>query len=127
MFPEGTRSRNGGLQPALPGAAMVALLADAPIVPIAVTGTEGIRIPGVFFRPFRGNRIHLELRFGEPFRLPPEMTDARHAEAASDYMMRRIAELLPESYRGAYGPGTEDSVVFARSEVRLSAPRRSTH
>ncbi len=126
MFPEGTRSKDGaGLQPALPGAAMVALLAGVPIVPIAVTGTEDIRIPGVFFRPFRRDRIRLDVRFGEPFRLPAEMTDARHAEAASDYMMRRIAELLPEAYRGAYGPGSEDKVVFARSEVRLTAPRRS--
>jgi 1-acyl-sn-glycerol-3-phosphate acyltransferase len=128
MFPEGTRSKDGaGLQPALPGAAMVALLAGAPIIPVAITGTENIRIPGVFFRPFRRDRIHLDVRFGEPFRLPAEMTDARHAEEASDFMMRRVAELLPESYRGAYGPGSEDRVVFARSEVRLTAPRRSTH
>ncbi len=43
MFPEATRSKTGGLQKAFPGAAMIALRNGAPIVPIAITGTEKIR------------------------------------------------------------------------------------
>lgn len=125
MFPEGTRGKAANMQPALPGAAMVALLADAQIVPVAITGTEHIRIPSVFFSWIRRPRVRLQVTFGEPFRLPEEMTDSRHAEAASDFMMRQVAALLPESYQGAYGPGSEGTVVFARSEGRLSAPRRA--
>jgi 1-acyl-sn-glycerol-3-phosphate acyltransferase len=126
MFPEGTRSRGAAsMQPALPGAAMVALLAESTIVPVAITGTEGIRIPGVFLGWLRRRRIRLHVTFGEPFRLREDMTDARHAEEASDFMMRRVATLLPEAYQGAYGPGSEGTLVFARSEERLSAPRRS--
>ena len=30
--------------------------------------------------------------------------------------MRRIAELLPERYRGAYGPGSEGEIVVARGQ-----------
>ena len=40
VFPEGTRAPERSLIPALPGSAMLALLGDAPVVPVAVTGTE---------------------------------------------------------------------------------------
>jgi 1-acyl-sn-glycerol-3-phosphate acyltransferase len=124
VFPEGTRSHKPGLQPALPGVAVVALLSGAPMVPVAVSGTADIHVPGVFLRWLKRRRPRLVVEFGEPFRLPEEMRDASHAEAASDFIMRRIAALLPEPYRGVYGPGTEGEVIFARQERPTSAPRR---
>ncbi len=114
MFPEGTRSRDAQLHPALPGAAMVALLADAPVVPVAITGTEEVRVPGTLLRPFRLNRLRIRVVFGEPFKLDFDGAESRHAEAATDRMMRAIAALLPPSYQGAYGPGSEGQIVFAR-------------
>jgi 1-acyl-sn-glycerol-3-phosphate acyltransferase len=114
MFPEGTRSKDAQLHPALPGAAMVALLADAPVVPVAITGTEQIRVPGVLFRWMKRDRLQITVTFGEPFSLEYEGAESRHAEAATDLIMRRIAALLPPSYQGAYGPGSEDRLVFAR-------------
>ena len=120
MFPEGTRSLDRCLHPALPGAAMAALLARAPIVPVAVTGTEHISFPGVFFLWLR-RRPHLVVEFGEPFELASDAADARNAEQATDLMMRRVAALLPEQYRGAYGAGSEGTLVFARQETRLTA------
>ena len=33
---------------------------------------------------------------------------------ATDFMMRQVAALLPEAYRGAYGAGSEGQVIFAR-------------
>jgi hypothetical protein len=42
--------------------------------------------------------------------------DTRGAEEATDLMMRRVATLLPERYRGAYGAGTEGRLVFARQD-----------
>ena len=117
MFPEGTRSRGGGMRPALPGAAMVALMSGAPIVPCAITGSEAIRFPDLLWAWTRGHRPRVTLDVGEPFTLPAELkADSAGAEAAIDYMMRRVADLLPESYRGAYGRGSEGSVVFARHE-----------
>lgn len=114
MFPEGTRSKDVRLHPALPGAAMVALLADAPVVPVAITGTEDIRLPGTLLRWMRRDRLRLRVEFGEPFALDHSGAEARHAEQATDTMMRRIAALLPADYQGAYGSGSEDQVVFAR-------------
>src|SRR5688572_19169588 len=125
IFPEGTRSISAKMQPALPGAAAVAVLSGAPLVPVAITGTEDVRLPGVFLRWLRRDRPPIRVEYGEPFALPAELIGASKAMEASDYIMRRVADLLPESYRGAYGAGTEGTIVFRRSEVRPVAPRRS--
>lgn len=124
IFPEGTRSPTGQLQPVLPGAAAVAVLSGAELVPVAITGTEQITVPGVFFAWLRGARPRITVEFGEPFTLPAELKQASKATEASDYIMRRVAALLPEQYRGAYGSGSEGNLVFRRSEVRPTAPRR---
>jgi 1-acyl-sn-glycerol-3-phosphate acyltransferase len=114
MFPEGTRSHGEGIQPALPGAAMVALLAKAPLIPVAITGTEDIDVPSVFFRWIVRRRPRVRVRFGEPFELGAEDANARNAEVSTDLMMRRVAELLPERYRGVYGEETAGTIVVAR-------------
>ena len=117
MFPEGTRSRGGGMRPALPGAAMIALMSGATIVPCAITGSEAIHFPDTLWAWARGRRPHVTLDVGEPFTLPAELkADSMGAEAAIDYMMRRVADLLPEAYRGAYGRHTAGQIVFARHE-----------
>ena len=117
MFPEGTRSLEGeGMKPAMPGAAMVALLAGVKVVPVAVTGTERIKIPGVLFLWLRRRRLTFRIVFGEPFELPSKTAEARQAEEATDFMMRRVAALLPQSYQGAYGASSEGTLVFARQQ-----------
>ncbi len=100
MFPEATRSKNGGLQKAFPGAAMIALRSGALIVPIAITGTDKIRGFSWIFHRYR-----IKLTVGQPFHLPSgngKSTKQRTIECA-DLMMEHIAEILPESYRGEYG------------------------
>ena len=66
IYPEGTRSRDGLLHRGHTGVAHLAVMADAPIVPVGITGSErvqpiGSRMP----RPFRGPVV---IRFGEPIR-----------------------------------------------------------
>lgn len=61
LFPEGTRSRDGRLQPFKKGAFHLATLAGVPVVPVAIRGTFEIMPPGslrvrpgpieVFFEP----------------------------------------------------------------------------
>lgn len=111
MFPEGTRSKAGTLQPALPGAAMVALTTRAPIIPVAITGSQ-VRLRYVFFQWIIGRRPHIRVVFGDPFDLAG--LDAGSAEIATDRMMRRIAALLPEEMQGVYGKHTEGSVIVRR-------------
>jgi len=100
MFPEGTRSATAQMQQAYSGSSLIALRGDAPILPVGITGTEKIRGFGFLFR-----RPKLTVNIGESFNLPPldgKLTKAELAQA-TDFIMGRIAELLPESYRGVYG------------------------
>jgi 1-acyl-sn-glycerol-3-phosphate acyltransferase len=111
VFPEGTRSRDGVLQRARDGAAVLALRTGAPIVPLGIAGS--------FERWPRGQRVphpggHVTVRAGEPFRLADELPDGLDRRAAvpvaTDLIMRRIAELLPPGQRGVYGGPNEDPV-----------------
>jgi 1-acyl-sn-glycerol-3-phosphate acyltransferase len=102
VFPEGTRSPTAGLQEAKDGLAVLALRTGAPILPIGISGTarfwpRGRRLP----RP--GGRV--TMRVGTPFRLEaPRPGEDRRAvqHAATNEIMRRIAELLPPANRGVY-------------------------
>jgi 1-acyl-sn-glycerol-3-phosphate acyltransferase len=56
IFPEGTRSRDGNLQPAEPGAGLIAVKAGVPVLPMRVFGTyESLsrRDKVIHFRPIR--------------------------------------------------------------------------
>ncbi len=46
IFPEGTRSPNGNLQPFKKGVFLIALKSQAPILPIAIRGTSQIMVKG---------------------------------------------------------------------------------
>jgi 1-acyl-sn-glycerol-3-phosphate acyltransferase len=114
VFPEGTRSRDGTLGDGRDGVAVLALRTGAPIVPVGVTGSYE-RWPRGQKLPHPGGRV--TVRVGSPFRvgdLLPPGTDRRTAKAqATDLIMRRIAELLPERQRGRYAtpsPAADRSV-----------------
>jgi 1-acyl-sn-glycerol-3-phosphate acyltransferase len=108
MFPEGTRSRTGGLGKGHPGTALVALRTDTPVVPVAVTGTESVRWPWIFLKPRSIKRITVTI--GEPFQVPPvQRINNESAAQATDLIMRRIAALLPPEYRGVYANVDVDS------------------
>ena len=99
MAPEGTRARGvPALQKGKTGAAYLATRADVPIVPAAVSGTEKI-----MQNLARLRRTEVRVAVGEPFHLP-ESGRVRSQKLAeyTDLIMRRIAELLPEEYRGVY-------------------------
>ena len=99
MFPEGRRSATAQMQQGYAGTSLLALRSSAPILPVGITGTE--RIKGITFL-FR--RPEITVNIGEPFK-PPSI-DGRLTKAqlslATDFIMGRIAQLLPESYRGFY-------------------------
>lgn len=99
IAPEGRESVIGGLEQGLDGAAFLALRADVPIVPIALTGTENRRIYD--FRKW-GRRPAVTMTVGRLFRLTRSAD--RHADLknGTDQIMRQLAGLLPMEYRGAY-------------------------
>ena len=109
MFPEGHRSRTGGMGPPHPGTALIALRTGAPLLPVAITGTEHIRTPLVLLRKPR-----IRVVIGEPFILPrAPRTSAEQVREGTEEIMRRIAALLPPSYRGQYSDGAGETAKGA--------------
>lgn len=109
MFPEGTRSKTGILQRGHTGAALIALRSGAPIVPVAITGTNGVlRWPNILLRPA------VTVNIGPAFSLsaPAPRGNRESLVEATDDMMRRLAILLPPDLRGEYA-GTVASVEQA--------------
>ncbi|MPZ50681.1 MAG: 1-acyl-sn-glycerol-3-phosphate acyltransferase [Dehalococcoidia bacterium] len=113
IFPEGRRSgHQARLQKAWPGAALVALRNDAPVTPVAITGSQRLGLPWMFLRPIPRARVTLTI--GRPFNLPkPQRLNAEAAQAGTTLIMQKIAALLPPEYRGYYGgepsPGAQPS------------------
>lgn len=99
IFPEGTRHPDG-LGIATDGAVYLALKSRAPIIPVAITGTEGMKSMVRIAFPFRKLRVVI----GSPYTLPAiEGKTPRPVMASlSRDLMLRIAALLPPHYRGRY-------------------------
>ncbi len=99
MFPEAKRSYSAQLQSALSGSALIATRSGAPILPVGLTGTERLDGVGWAFR-----RPRLAVNIGKPFSIASAGTKLSKAELAEQthFIMERIAELLPQQYRGEY-------------------------
>ncbi len=94
IYPEGVISP--ALVSALPGSALLAIRSGARVVPAAMWGTECVGFWSFLKRP----RVHL--RYGPPRVL--RSAPGRHgSEAAMNELMREIATMLPERYRGVHG------------------------
>ena len=99
MFPEGKRSPDAQLNPAFSGAALLAVLSGARILPVAITGTETIE----WIRSLP-KRTRITVNIGYPFSLPGvdgKLTREELGELTK-YIMVRLAEVLPPQYRGEY-------------------------
>jgi len=100
MFPEGSRSKGAGMQPALPGAALIASRLGIPILPVSIAGTDKLKSPlwCVFHRPT------ITVTIGKPFSPPSDdgkLTREQRKKLMDD-IMKKIAALLPPKYHGIY-------------------------
>jgi cytidylate kinase len=91
VFPEGTRGDEGTLRPPKPGAALLAVLSGAPVVPVFIRGSgrawpRGRRLP----RPAK-----VVVTFGPPLRFarPAGADKKEYYDAVSRDMMAAIARL----------------------------------
>ena len=118
LFPEGTRSP-GAMRKAHSGVARLALLSQAPLLPVGITGTEHI---GHWLRVvYPTGRLHV--RIGSAFTLPSidGQPSKEVLNSMTEMVMRRVANLLPESYRGVYGASAP--LGKARERTAPSAAR----
>jgi 1-acyl-sn-glycerol-3-phosphate acyltransferase len=87
IFPEGTRSRTSELLPFKKGGFIMAIKAQAPIVPVAVSGgREAMRKGSWFVRP-----VMVDVRIGDPVETSGFSLDDR--DALIDIVRARIEEL----------------------------------
>ena len=126
IFPEGARSRTGGLLQAKKGVSLIAKRAGVPVVPVALMGTE--KLMPINDSDMGGEQLykaHVTVRFGPAFRveeLEAETAGAQDArQALVDAMMRRVAALVTPEYRGVYGEDAP-AVPVSRETEQPSAP-----
>ena len=97
LFPEGTRSPDGVLQTAHAGAGLLAVRSAAPVLPVAIIGTERLRrARSWLIRP------RIALRVGELVLGPLAAERGRDYRPLAGRLMERVAALLPTARRGAY-------------------------
>jgi 1-acyl-sn-glycerol-3-phosphate acyltransferase len=99
VTPEGTRSNHGRLLPGQPGVAALALLSQAPLLPIVHYGHEKYK------QEFsRLQRTNLHIVVGKPFVLNSlgRKVTSEVRQQMTDEIMYQLAALLPARYRGVY-------------------------
>jgi 1-acyl-sn-glycerol-3-phosphate acyltransferase len=103
IYPEGTRSADGRLYRGRTGVAWLALTSGAPVVPVAVGGTDKIMPVGATWPRLR----RFAVRFGEPLDFTGRaaaagQSPARLRREITDEIMRAIAGLSGQHAAGVY-------------------------
>src|SRR4051794_6194860 len=124
IFPEGTRARPGALGKPKRGVGRLALETGAPVVPVAIIGTEAIR-KGILIRPHK-----VRVRIGAPLSFPSvEPATAPLAAAVTDRIWPNV--MLQWEWLGGLPPlrraavigggswGTAIAVMLARSGIEV--------
>jgi len=112
IYPEGTRSPDGRLYRGRTGIGFLALHSGAPVIPVAMVGTERILPPGHRFpRPGR-----IEIRIGEPlefaeFRGQP--AGARQRRAVTDEVIQAIQKLSGQEFVPMYASVRKEELAAA--------------
>jgi glycerol-3-phosphate dehydrogenase (NAD(P)+) len=130
VFPEGTRTRPGPLGRPKRGIGRLALETGAPVIPVALIGTEAIR-KGWRIRPHK-----VRIRAGAPLTFPKVQEPSRHLAAAVTDRIWPCVELqwewlggTPKVRRAAVigaGPwGTSLAVALARAGLEVDLGTRA--
>jgi 1-acyl-sn-glycerol-3-phosphate acyltransferase len=100
LFPEGTRTRDGNLQPARPGIGLTVIKSRAPVVPVRVFGTfEAYGRDAAFPRPHQ-----VTVKYGHPMGFEQLRAEAKGCskprlkqiyQQVADEIMATIARLEP--------------------------------
>jgi 1-acyl-sn-glycerol-3-phosphate acyltransferase len=116
IYPEGTRSPDGRLYRGRTGVGFLALHSGAPVIPVAMVGTEKILPPG--HRIPRPGKI--EIRIGEPmpfteFRGQP--AGARQRRAVTDEVVQAIQKLSGQEFVPMYASARKEELAGATGQA----------
>ena len=108
LFPEGTRTRDGKLQPARSGIGLIVIKSTAPVIPVRVFGTfEAYGLHMKIPRPHR-----LTVKYGKPIEFAALRAEAKSCDKerlkqiyqeVADELMRAIAQLEPHADAESFG------------------------
>ncbi|WP_122817171.1 lysophospholipid acyltransferase family protein [Nocardioides pantholopis] len=117
IYPEGTRSHDGRLYRGKTGVARLALESGAPVIPVAVIGTDVVAPPGKKF-----GRFHQPLvKFGKPLdfsRYEGMENDRYILRSITDEIMYEIMRLSGQEYVDVYaGQAKEDARAARKAEA----------
>jgi len=105
IYPEGTRSLDGRLYRGHTGVAVLTLTTGAPVVPVALFGTEKLMPRGSRFPRY----ARIGIRFGAPLEFSAVTErNLRARRAVTDDVMRAIRELSQQEYVDTYHRRPED-------------------
>ncbi len=101
IYPEGTRSRDGRLYRGRTGVAWLALETGAPIVPVAVHGTDRVQpVDARFPRPYK-----ITVEYGEPIGVDAvaDLSSAgQKRRRLTDLVMEEVARMSGQRLSGTY-------------------------
>ncbi|WP_426244156.1 lysophospholipid acyltransferase family protein [Nocardioides sp. LHG3406-4] len=107
IYPEGTRSHDGRLYRGKTGVARLALETGAPVIPVAVVGTDVVAPPGKKFGSFTRPMV----RFGTPLdfsRYEGMENDRYILRSITDEIMYEIMRLSGQEYVDMYASDAKD-------------------
>ena len=106
MAPEGRESTSGALEQGTGGAAYIAIKANVPVLPAAITGTENRRI----YRNLKiRKRTPVTFKIGSPFYLQQTGDLRTDIKNGTQTIMKAIAQMLPPEYQGVYRDAMEEA------------------
>lgn len=98
IYPEGTRSPDGRLYKGKIGVAWLTLTTGAPVLPVALEGTDKVLPPGASVP-----RVHrITVKIGKPMTFEGEAGKARDRREVTDQVMEAIRELSGQEYVPSY-------------------------
>ncbi|MFF3414581.1 lysophospholipid acyltransferase family protein [Streptomyces sp. NPDC002698] len=122
IYPEGTRSHDGRLYKGKVGVAVMALRAQAPVVPCAMIGTFEAQPPGR-----KLPRIHpVVIRFGKPLdfsRYAGMEGEKAVLRAITDEIMYAVLALSEQEYVDRYAADVKAEEAAERAEASRRFPR----
>ncbi|HPH96644.1 MAG TPA: lysophospholipid acyltransferase family protein [Anaerolineaceae bacterium] len=121
IAPEGTRSGTGQLGQGHAGILPLALRSGAPIIPVAIYGTEK------FWENIkRLRRTDFHIVVGNPFRLVSDdrVMGRDEREQMISEIMYQLAALLPPSYRGYYADLSKATETYVKFEPGIESNLR---
>jgi 1-acyl-sn-glycerol-3-phosphate acyltransferase len=109
IAPEGRYSLTGALEEGTGGAAFLAYKSGAPVLPIAITGTENEKVYGNMKKL---RRTAVQIKVGKMFSLNEQVSAKKDAVTeGTRLIMGALADLLPEEYRGAYSSNSMQTML----------------